>query len=275
MSHLFFLVFGQDPLLPVDFLLGKNRASEEGNAHDWIVEQQTRLQVAFGEATRHLQAAASRRKAHHDQKVKDAPLHEGQMVYLRNVGLRGRNKIQDVWKSVLYQVLKAPKEGGSVYTVAPVDDPSKARNVHCSLLKGHYGQAHTNEADGAYAQEDIEPTVGDEDSLDGDFCVVRPQYTNIHVPVANSQCPPVDTTSLPSTSGMSRTSGGQSLVRHPSPRTDNQSGVDERALRRTSRATAGKHPNLHHLPQTFGSRAIGATASQVPVTEAAVFRPWQ
>lgn len=35
----------------------------------------------------------------------------------------------------MHQVLREPKEGGTVYTVAPVGDLSKARQVHRSLLK--------------------------------------------------------------------------------------------------------------------------------------------
>ncbi|KAL0180470.1 hypothetical protein M9458_022876, partial [Cirrhinus mrigala] len=50
---------------------------------------------------------------------------EGQLVYLRNYGLKGRQKIQDHWSAVVYQVLKAPGTGGSVYTIAPVNDVSR------------------------------------------------------------------------------------------------------------------------------------------------------
>lgn len=46
-------------------------------------------------------------------------------MYLRNVGVKGRHKIQDLWSSVVYQVLKAPKEKGVVYTIAPVNDLGK------------------------------------------------------------------------------------------------------------------------------------------------------
>lgn len=41
--------------------------------------------------------AANWRKTCHDQCVKDAPLREGQLVYLKEVGLRGRHEIQGVW----------------------------------------------------------------------------------------------------------------------------------------------------------------------------------
>ncbi len=90
--------------------------------HDWVLEHQTRLQVAFAGARERLQVMADRCKAHHDQQVRDEPLVEGQLVYLRNYGVRGHHKIQDLWSPVVYQLTRAPKEGGVVYTIAPVDD---------------------------------------------------------------------------------------------------------------------------------------------------------
>ncbi|XP_025754348.1 uncharacterized protein LOC106096873 isoform X2 [Oreochromis niloticus] len=63
------------------------------------------------------------RKTRHDQQAKDAPLREGQLVYLKKVGLRGRDKIKGASSSVVYKVLKAPDQNGSVYTTTPVEEP--------------------------------------------------------------------------------------------------------------------------------------------------------
>ncbi|KAK9519951.1 hypothetical protein VZT92_022642 [Zoarces viviparus] len=96
----FFLMFGQDHQLPGDFLLGRVQEPVAGSAHDWIVEHQTRLRHAFEGAAKHLEATAAQREKHYDQHVRDIPLQEGQLVYLRDVGVRGRHKIQDIWSSV-------------------------------------------------------------------------------------------------------------------------------------------------------------------------------
>ncbi len=130
-----FLMFGQEPRLPVDFLLGRIPQPREGSVHDWVLEHQTRLQVAFAGARKWFQVMADRRKALHDPHVKDEPLVEGQLVHLRDYGVRGRHKIQDLWSPVVYQVVRAPKEAGVVYTIAPVDDLMKVKNVLLSLLK--------------------------------------------------------------------------------------------------------------------------------------------
>ncbi len=40
----------------------------------------------------------------------------------------------------MYQVMRAPKEGGAVYTIAPTTDLGKAKHVHRSLLKARICQ---------------------------------------------------------------------------------------------------------------------------------------
>ena len=81
----YFLLFGQEPQLPVDFLLGRVCEPVAGTVNDWVLDHQTRLQIAFEGAREHLFAAASRRKERYDQHVRDLPLEEGQLVYLRKM----------------------------------------------------------------------------------------------------------------------------------------------------------------------------------------------
>ncbi|TWW68329.1 hypothetical protein D4764_19G0001270 [Takifugu flavidus] len=131
----FYLMFGQEPLLPIDFLLGRVPDPIPGEVQDWVVEHRARLHVAFEGAREKLVMAASKRKERHDLFVRDAPLPVGQLVYLRDHGVRGRHKIQDLWSSVVHQVVRAPTGDGVVYTVAPVGDLGGTRNVHRDMLK--------------------------------------------------------------------------------------------------------------------------------------------
>ncbi|RXN21036.1 Transposon Ty3-I Gag-Pol poly [Labeo rohita] len=100
-------MFGQEPRLPVDFLLGRIPEVSGGEVHEWVSEHQARLQVAFDGARECLRIEAGKRKAQHDKHVEDAPLGEGQLVYLQNYNQRGRQKIQDHWSPVVYQVVQA------------------------------------------------------------------------------------------------------------------------------------------------------------------------
>ena len=91
----FFLMFGQEPQLPIDFLLGRVEEPAPGRVDDWIEEHQRRLQIAYEEAREKLKGAADRRKGRHDQKADDQGFKEGQLVYRRDHGVRGWNKIHD------------------------------------------------------------------------------------------------------------------------------------------------------------------------------------
>ncbi|KAL2080567.1 hypothetical protein ACEWY4_024360 [Coilia grayii] len=150
-------MFGQEPRLPIDFLLGRVQEPVEGRVHDWILEHQTRLQVGFEGARERLRLATEQRKAQHDQHLRDAPLKEGQQVYLRNVGVRGRHKIQDVWSAVVYQVVRAPIGQGSVYTIAPIGDLSQVRQVHRTLLKARREKNCPEQDSGVEAGHQVTP----------------------------------------------------------------------------------------------------------------------
>ncbi|KAL7872267.1 hypothetical protein SRHO_G00072500 [Serrasalmus rhombeus] len=139
----------------IDFLLGR--------VHDWVVEHQARLQKAFEGAKERLVAAAG------------VPLEEGQLVYLCDYGARGRHKICDLWSSVVYKVLKAPVGAGSVYTIAPIDDLSKKRQIHHSLLKAQIrrdlpGLSENEVTEGARHQRQEES----ESSSEGELYVLVP-----------------------------------------------------------------------------------------------------
>ena len=99
------LMFGQEPSLPVDFLLGRIREPTGGTVHDWLQEHQMRLQTAFDGAKERIQTAARRRKERHDQHVSGGSLAEGEVVYLRDNAVRGRAKIQDTWGPLKYRII--------------------------------------------------------------------------------------------------------------------------------------------------------------------------
>lgn len=136
----FILMFGQEPQLPIDFLLWRVESPVGGSIHEWVREHQAHLQVAFEGARDRLKNAADRRKRAHDQYVRDLPLPEGQLVFLWDFTARGPHKIRDWWSSVKYRVIRTPDEGGSVYTIVPVNDETKVRRVHRTMLKTIMGK---------------------------------------------------------------------------------------------------------------------------------------
>ncbi|KAL2098376.1 hypothetical protein ACEWY4_007583 [Coilia grayii] len=70
----FLLMFGQEPRLPIDFLLGRVQDPVGRSVHEWLQEHQLRLQTAFDGARTHLEAAAARRKRNYDQHTRQVSL---------------------------------------------------------------------------------------------------------------------------------------------------------------------------------------------------------
>ncbi|KAK9978444.1 hypothetical protein ABG768_020195 [Culter alburnus] len=279
-------MFGQEPRLPVDFLLGRVQDVEVGSVHEWVREHQARLQVAFEGARARLEAAAGRRKVSHDAHVRDAPLGEGQLVYLREYGMRGRHKIQDLWSPVVYQVVKAPKEGGTVYTIAPVDDLGKTRVVHRSAVKAQIQRGGPSLASIPPPAVEDEVPPAEVSSEDVDLLMLVPATSQV------SQGPvPQVLVSLDASTPQSMLVGSDGetpvgrghevpdfvsgVVPGPTSLSEDQSGRAGVPLRRTGRTTAGYHSNLHRLPRAVEGGTRAATV-QGPISNGISiwFRPW-
>lgn len=264
------LMFGQEPRLPVDFLLGRVQETHHGFVHDWVREHQQRLQTAFDGAKDRLQAAARLRKEKNDQRLSGNDLKEGDLVYLQNKAFRGRAKIQDTWGSAKYQVVKAPSQGGAVYSIAPVQSDGTlgpTKTVHRTLLRVAPPNQTCPPVPGVTPPQDLPEEVED---AEGSFWAVLPAQP----PVAPGppHHPPVPVaTPGPSTSAASTLSGMVSTSGDPPP--------EESSIRRSQRATAGRHTNPHRLPRsTAGEGEQGVAASQSPVPSNAItalFRPWR
>lgn len=91
--------------------------------------------MGFDGARERLKVAANKRKERHDPRVTCRDFDDNQLVYLKEHGVGGRVKIQDVWSPVFYKILRAPRDGGSVYSIAPLGDPHTIKHVHRTMLK--------------------------------------------------------------------------------------------------------------------------------------------
>ncbi|KAL7878192.1 hypothetical protein SRHO_G00048350 [Serrasalmus rhombeus] len=263
-SH--FLMFGQEPQLPIDFLLGRVEAVEGGGICDWVQGHQRRLQVAFEGARERLQAAAQSRKERYDQFVKPNPLELGQLVYVRDNSVRGRNKFQDAWSAVVHKVVRAPEPGGVVYSVSPLQDPDR---VHRVMLKP------VPQSPPVVVPQVVNPSLGVESDQrwgedPGQWVVIgtaqdpprSPQPSHTDPTVGN----PAEVSPLASI-GVGAVRSTASLIEACSPQLE--------ARRRTPRANAGQHRNFYHLPVSVGGN--GTAPSQVPGLSnwtQVYFRPW-
>lgn len=260
----FFLMFGQEPRLPVDFLLGRVQDPVPGTVQDWMAEHQAQLKLAFEGARERLAISAQRRKDRHDQGVREAPLQVGQLVYLRDHAARGRHKIQDLWSPVVHQVLEIPDRNGVVYTVAPVAELSRPRRVHRDMLKAQV--APSLPGGEAVASVPAAPGISaDASDEQTDWLLLLPKApppSRIQPPgrldVSGSSGGTPSGTTTPVLHRPAQDPGSETLV---SPAEDD-SVPQPPVLRRTGRVTAGMHTNLHHLPRPAGSQVNAEEPSQ-------------
>ncbi|XP_060758474.1 uncharacterized protein LOC132869142 [Neoarius graeffei] len=87
------------------------------------------LQQAYQLATETATKNHLRNKSRYDQRVRDQPLAEGDRVLVRNVGLTGKHKLQDRWKSTPYVVIKK-LPNLPVYRVRPEYGNGGVKTLH-------------------------------------------------------------------------------------------------------------------------------------------------
>ena len=247
----YFLLFGQEPRLPVDFLLGTGL--QEPVNTDWVQIHKERLQHAHQLANKHLHQAASKRKRYHDAQTYGEPLQLGQRVLQRD-HKQGSTKIQDAWKPDVYIVVQVPDRDGAPYVVR-LEDGGPSHRVTRSELK-------------PYQVPKDEPRCE--------------PVTLPSLKLSPGQLSPERSSSESESSDCSRPSSqhhqrklrlrqGSRYTRRPTPHrassvpssdSDEEvqpySDVSEKqvCLRRSRRRNAGTHSNVHRLPMTAVAKSV-------------------
>ena len=122
----YYLLFGREPTLPIDFILGTLDATQSYSVDDWLENHKQRLRQAMERATVNIDKSAQQRCEQHNKDKREAPIDIGTRVLLRN-RVQGRNKIQDTWSSTPYKVVARP--GDNVYTVQLADGSGVTKTV--------------------------------------------------------------------------------------------------------------------------------------------------
>ena len=111
-----FLLFGQEPCLPVDIILGR-KTGTASNALDWVRQHRARLLEAHSKVRDRLHKRVEDQTAAQPC-TGDASLTVGDFVYVKNRVI-GRSKIQDRWLPDLHVVTTCPFPDIPVYVVRP------------------------------------------------------------------------------------------------------------------------------------------------------------
>ena len=128
------LMFGRQPTLPVDLILGIDNPNETHKTHsEYVQNLRQRLQESYTLAALNSKKAGERNKLRFDAKVRAAELVEGDRVLIRNVNIRGKHKLADKWEKSIHIVVKR-FDGGPVYVVKPERGSGPHRTLHRDLL---------------------------------------------------------------------------------------------------------------------------------------------
>ena len=130
----FYLMFGRHPRLPIDVYLGiQPRDEPQRSHHEFASAVRDRLDFAFKKATKSANKSANSNKEAYDAKVRDSVLCPNDRVLVRNVGLKGKNKLADTWEQKVYRIVRKVNPDIPVYVVRP-EEGGKDRTLHRNML---------------------------------------------------------------------------------------------------------------------------------------------
>jgi len=124
----FFLMFGRTPRLPVDMFLGIS-----ANYGSSVTNVQERLASAYQAATDAAKQAAKQQAKGYNKKVRGPSIQVGEFVLVKNVGLKGKHKLADKWKSDKYIVIAQPNPDIPVYKVKR-ENANDVKTLHRNML---------------------------------------------------------------------------------------------------------------------------------------------
>ena len=212
----YFLLFGRDPTLPIDHLLGLRDTPETNTVDEYLDKHKKRLLEAMESAKQNLEKNAEIRRDQYNRNAEDKPISIGTRVLIRN-RVQGRNKIKDVWDPTPFKVIAMP--GTNVYTIQLADGSGPTKNVTRREI------FDTGEM--VLSESESEESVSDTESESGHHVYkAAGAYNDAHDEIVNH-------------SDSDEIEIQPEVVQTPPIPT-----------RRSTRSTAGKHSNKHHLPRS-------------------------
>ena len=219
----FYLMFGRNCKLPIDFLLG----AEDDFSTNWVQDHSARLKAAHKVASQNMQSNYERRKKDYDGKAKDWSLPVGSHVFTLDHSHSGRNKIGDHYCDEVYIILDRV---GDVYSVKRVDGTGKVRRLsrkELRLAPRREEQTAESECERSKTPSKTPPPL-----------VLGPKE-NQQVSI-NKKLQPVKA------DGSIRTQSSSDEDSEEEYRI----AITKRPVRRSKRRGAGTHPNPYNLPRS-------------------------
>ncbi|KAL6485589.1 hypothetical protein MHYP_G00049810 [Metynnis hypsauchen] len=124
----YYIMFGREARLPIDVCFGTD---DQGPiSHSRYVEDLKReLKSAYELATKSATQVHLRNKKNYERVLRSQVLAKGDRVLLKNLGLKGKHKLQSRWNSLPYVIVEKLPDL-PVYRVKPESGMGKLRTIH-------------------------------------------------------------------------------------------------------------------------------------------------
>ena len=131
----FSVVFGRDPLMPVDLAFGlDSNQTQKVPLTKYMDSLKARLKHSFELASAAADKARAKQKKGYDLRVRGADVEVGDRVLVKFVAFDGKHKLADKREEAVYKVLDKPNSDIPVYVVQKEDKTGKKRTLHGNLL---------------------------------------------------------------------------------------------------------------------------------------------
>ena len=102
---------------------------DKGSYPEFVSDLKKRLEFAYGLAVEKLKEAKIKQAKTFNKKVRGSTVEVGDRVLVRNVGLRGKQKIADRWQEDVYVVVGKPNEEIPVFEVRRENGSSSSKSL--------------------------------------------------------------------------------------------------------------------------------------------------
>lgn len=127
-------MFGREARLPVDICFGTSPDGVDDVAHSQYVSKMKKdLKRVYQLATEEANKVHQRNERSYDKRVSFQSLSSGDRVLIKNLGLKGKHKLQTRWSPVPYVVCEKPPNL-PVYRVKPETGNGRVKTLHRDQL---------------------------------------------------------------------------------------------------------------------------------------------
>ena len=131
----FYLMYGRHPRLPVDMYLGLNvRDNDSSSTPDYVTRLRDRLDYAYKVTSERNDQVGAKNKGRYDQRLKENSIQVGDRVLVKIKGVKGKNKLGDIWGKDPHVVIEQPNDDIPVFKVRSEGARTKTRVLHRNLL---------------------------------------------------------------------------------------------------------------------------------------------